>query len=63
MENKKFAYELKPGDKLESEQGIFVVARAHTMGENVSVIGHVGGQLTAWGLYNKMDQFVAVEVH
>jgi len=63
MENKKFAYELKPGDKLESTSGILTVVRAHRMDKQVSMIGVVAGQLTKWGHYNSMDQFDVLTVH
>lgn len=63
MENKKLACEIKPGDKIEALGGVFTVARAHVMGDTVSMIGTVGGVLSAWGHYNKMDEFSVITVH
>lgn len=54
---KKMAFELKPGDKLESVSGVFLVVRAHTMGNLTSVIGTVGGVLTAWAHYDAFAEF------
>lgn len=60
---KKMACELKPGDKLESESGVFLVVRAHTMGATTSIIGTVGGALTDWAHYDAHAEFETVTVH
>lgn len=58
MQDKKFAYQIVPGDRLESESGVVTVVRAHAMDNDVvAVIATVGGQLTPWAHYNRMDQF------
>lgn len=60
---KKMAFELRPGDKLESDDGVFLVVRAHTVGNQTSVIGTVGGVLTAWAHYDAAIEFNTLTIH
>ena len=60
---KKMAFELQPGDKLESVSGVFLVVRAHTVGNRTSVMGTVGGILTAWAHYDAATEFNTLTIH
>lgn len=64
MNKKKMAFEITPGDKLESVgHGVFLVVRAQTVGNVTSIIGTIGGVLTQWAHYNSADEFTLVTVH
>lgn len=61
---KKLASELKPGDKLATNEGVITVVRAHTMWPKVSVIAVDNkDKLTDWAHYDAHDEFDTVTVH